>query len=66
MNRVLQAAGRVIRREEDRGVVVLIDSRFGEERYKMLFPDYWSHIRYAGDAFELAEMVSDFWKNQGK
>ncbi len=66
MNRVLQAAGRVIRREEDRGVIVLIDSRFGEERYKMLFPNHWSHARYAGDALELAEMISCFWKSGDK
>ncbi len=64
MNRVLQAAGRVIRREDDRGVIVLIDDRFGEERYKMLFPDHWSHMQYAGNATELAETVSDFWKNR--
>ena len=64
MNRVLQAAGRVIRREDDRGVIVLIDSRFGEPRYQMLFPDHWSHMQYAGNAAELAETVSDFWKNK--
>jgi Rad3-related DNA helicase len=62
MNRVLQAAGRVIRREDDRGVIVLIDDRWGSERYKMLFPDHWNHIQYAGNAMELAETVSDFWK----
>ena len=66
MNRVLQAAGRVIRREEDRGVIVLIDSRFAEDRYKMLFPDHWSCARYAGDALELAETVSSFWKSQAE
>lgn len=62
MNRVLQAAGRVIRREDDRGVIVLIDDRWSSERYKMLFPDHWNHIQYAGNAMELAETVSDFWK----
>ena len=30
MNRVFQAAGRVIRREDDRGVIVLIDNRFDD------------------------------------
>lgn len=64
MNRVLQAAGRVIRREDDRGVIVLIDDRWEEERYRMLFPDHWSHLQYAGDARELAEIVAAFWKNQ--
>ena len=62
MNRVLQAAGRVIRREDDRGVIVLIDDRWGTERAKMLFPDHWSGAQYASDARELAEIVADFWK----
>lgn len=66
MNRVLQAAGRVIRREEDRGVIVLIDDRWADARYKMLFPDHWSHVQYANNAFELAETVSCFWENQEK
>lgn len=61
MNRVLQAAGRVIRREEDRGVVVLIDDRYGEERTAMLLPDHWNHLQYAGNAEELAEIVAEFW-----
>ena len=63
MNRVLQAAGRVIRREDDRGVIVLIDDRYGSERTKMLFPEHWSGIQYAGNAAELAELTADFWKN---
>ena len=38
MNRVLQAIGRVIRSETDHGVVLLIDARFNETRYRRLFP----------------------------
>lgn len=64
MNRVLQAAGRVIRREDDRGVIVLIDDRYASERTKMLFPEHWNNIRYARNPSELAEMVSLFWKNE--
>ena len=40
-NRVLQAAGRVIRSEQDRGMVVLIDRRFTEKRYERLWPVWW-------------------------
>ena len=61
MNNVLQAAGRVIRREQDKGIVVLIDDRYGEPTYKNLFPKHWSHLKYAGDAASLAELVSRFW-----
>ena len=37
-NRVLQATGRVIRTEADRGIIVLIDERFTHTRYRQLFP----------------------------
>ena len=39
--KVVQAAGRVIRGQDDRGVVVLIDDRFAEGRVKALFPRWW-------------------------
>ena len=62
MNRVLQAAGRVIRREQDRGVVVLIDDRYADPRTQSIFPEHWKFIEYAGNSFELAEIVQDFWE----
>ena len=66
MNRVLQAAGRVIRREEDRGVVVLIDDRYGDALRASLLPDHWSHLQYAGNPSELAEIVTEFWHETEK
>lgn len=41
MNKVLQAAGRVIRTEEDRGVVILLDERFLQNSYRSMFPREW-------------------------
>lgn len=66
MNRVLQAVGRVIRREDDRGVAVLIDDRWQEDRFRRLFPTHWNGIRYAGTPKELANIVSEFWSNNVK
>jgi len=45
MNKVLQAAGRVIRTETDEGIVVLIDSRYATAQYKGLFPEHWRHMQ---------------------
>ena len=45
LNRVLQAAGRVIRSDTDRGMVLLIDTRFGTQRYTRLFPCEWQPRR---------------------
>lgn len=62
MNKVLQAAGRVIRSENERGVVVLIDDRFATEEYKMIMPEYWHHIKYLNNANDLLKEVTLFWK----
>ncbi len=43
MNKVLQAAGRVIRSETDRGAVLLIDERFARPAYLDLFPPEWNN-----------------------
>ncbi|MDB6442450.1 ATP-dependent DNA helicase [Pseudomonas sp. 21TX0197] len=42
LQKVVQAAGRVIRTQQDRGVVMLIDDRFGEARVRHLLPRWWS------------------------
>ena len=61
MNNVMQAAGRVIRRYEDRGVVVLVDDRYASDKYTKLFPNHWSEVQYAGNARSLAEIIKRFW-----
>ncbi len=63
MNRVLQAAGRVIRREDDRGVIILIDERFSSRPYRKIFPEHWHGLRYAGDIESLATLLERFWNN---
>jgi len=60
MNRVLQASGRVIRSRADRGVVLLIDSRFVESRYRRLFPAWWQTARVK-NAGEIRDAVGKFW-----
>jgi DNA excision repair protein ERCC-2 len=62
MNRVLQAAGRVIRREEDRGVVVLVDDRYAEEPYLHLYPGHWKGIHAAATPAALAQHLRQFWQ----
>ncbi len=41
MQRVIQAAGRVHRTPDDRGVILLLDQRFDEEPYVDCFPPHW-------------------------
>jgi Rad3-related DNA helicase len=60
MTKVLQAAGRVIRSETDRGVVLLIDQRFGRHAYRSLFPPWWEP-RVVGSAEEISAELNAFW-----
>jgi len=41
MNRVLQAGGRVIRTEEDKGTILLMDLRYSWNSFKSLLPEHW-------------------------
>lgn len=60
MNKVLQAAGRVIRTDEDRGVILLLDERFASAAYKKLFPREWEQHDYCRiDSVE--RRLADFW-----
>ena len=61
MNKVLQAAGRVIRSDEDRGVVVLIDSRFATRQYTSLYPAHWDNRKIISNSAELKEALEEFW-----
>jgi Rad3-related DNA helicase len=61
INRVLQAAGRVIRTEKDRGVVLLIDQRYGRYQYKSLLREEWDPVRVR-DPQQLADGLQKFWK----
>lgn len=65
MNRVLQAAGRVIRAEEDRGFVLLLDDRFLHRRYLNLFPIEWDGYIRVFSPETVSNIMSDFWTRQG-
>ena len=67
MARVIQSAGRLIRRDTDRGVVLVIGSRFAEPTYSRALPRHW----YEGDVSELLpidplESLGAFWRGQGE
>lgn len=63
MNKVLQAAGRVIRTDEDRGVILLLDERFLAGDYLPLFPREWENRKIVSLP-ELKEELSKFWSKE--
>ncbi len=60
--RVLQSAGRVIRSETDRGVVILLDRRFRQSGYARHLPAYWQQD-YCHDVESLEESLHVFWQD---
>lgn len=60
MNKVLQAAGRVIRTEEDRGVITLLDERFLGRKYRETFPREWSDLTIC-NLNQIEEQINKFW-----
>ncbi len=62
MNKVLQSAGRVIRTEEDQGIILLLDERFQGRQYQEMFPREWSGIQTCR-LRQLDEKLKSFWGN---
>ncbi|MCI9061947.1 MULTISPECIES: ATP-dependent DNA helicase [Romboutsia] len=63
MIKVLQAAGRCIRTDDDKGVILLLDNRYSQRRYQSLFPYEWYpnfRVRKSDDVKTLCEK---FWRN---
>ena len=63
MNKVLQAAGRVIRTDRDRGTILLLDDRFLLREYEPLMPPEWSD-RVKCSLPRLAPLLEEFWESR--
>ncbi len=65
MNKVLQAAGRVIRTPQDLGIILLLDDRFLRKEYLEMFPREWKHYQIVNRT-NVRECLTDFWKEYPK
>lgn len=63
MNKVLQAAGRVIRTDTDKGVIALLDDRFMTGEYESMYPREWNRI-YPVTLGNADRCIRDFWNEQ--
>ena len=61
VNKVLQSAGRLIRTETDRGVIVLLDDRYLRVDYRGLFPKEWDDIKDVSQE-TIEETLKKFWE----
>jgi Rad3-related DNA helicase len=60
MNRVMQAVGRLIRTETDRGTALLIDERYARRSQRALFPIWWK-ADVTRSPLEIEEKCAEFW-----
>ena len=63
MNKVLQSAGRVIRTDMDRGVILLLDDRFRDRRYRESFPREWDNIKSC-NIKNITAQIQSFWSEK--
>ena len=63
MNKIMQALGRVIRSEEDKGAVLLIDERYLNNEYRDLFKAEWRDYEVALNPDEVSDICKDFFIN---
>jgi DNA excision repair protein ERCC-2 len=61
--RVLQAAGRVIRSETDKGAILLIDDRFLQQHYRNLLPSHWN-LEICRTEKQIETQLRDFWNDK--
>lgn len=62
INKVLQAAGRVIRTDTDKGILVFIGERFHAEAYRSLLPPAWQSGASLSDLTGLGKALDSFWQ----
>lgn len=62
-NKVLQAAGRLIRTPKDRGVVLLLDHRYLTNDYISMYPQEWNHFK-STNSHIIDQQLSDFHKSE--
>lgn len=62
INKVMQAAGRVIRSEYDKGSILLIDERYGYRKYLSVISEQWPQYQMVLSADDVKECLIDFYK----
>lgn len=63
MNKVLQAAGRVIRTVEDKGIIFLLDERFLTRDYEKLYPREWEERKICSGE-QVEKLIKEFWEGK--
>ena len=63
INKIMQAVGRVIRSETDRGIALLIDDRYLTSDYNSLFHQKWKNYHVVTSSKDIKKIIDNFWKD---
>ncbi len=63
LNHVMQAVGRLIRTENDRGSALLIDQRYGGSMHRKIFERWWPNYTYLKNVDDIKKSLKDFYKS---
>lgn len=66
MNKVFQAAGRVIRSEDDKGIIYLVDDRYNWDKYRNIFPKHWKDDKLVLNKYDFDREINKFWSSNEK
>lgn len=64
INKILQAGGRVIRSDLDKGFIIYIDSRFSQPLYRSLFKEIYPDAKKVISPSQVTNLLKQFWKEQ--
>lgn len=64
LNKVYQAAGRVIRSDNDKGIIYLLDDRFNQYKYRNLYPKHWKNkgLKIVNETKDFKKEADEFWE----
>ena len=63
ITKIIQAAGRVIRSETDRGIIVFIDDRFTQYKYRNILKKQYKNNEFVNNERQIEYLLEKFWKN---
>ena len=63
-NKLLQSAGRVIRSNEDKGVIIIADKRITNYKYLSMIPSHWNHYKRINNIKILEQELKNFWNKK--
>ena len=64
ITKIIQAAGRVIRSENDKGIIVFIDDRFTQYKYRNIIKKQYKNNEYITNLKQIDYLIEQFWKKQ--